>query len=156
LLARLHEAEGVIRSRSARIGARLELAASAMVLLQLASHADAALDDLSTFAEAAGVSLFGGWGWLRAWVRASVDWIAELFSIGTVADRYRGIVVAARREIEMASALRSAALAAGDLRTATWCALWIDQRSRLADGVEASLSEPDVVSGGILAESAAR
>jgi hypothetical protein len=155
LLARLHEAEGVMRSRSARIGARLELAASAMLLLQLASHADAALEDLTSFAEVTGVSLFRGWGWIRVWVRAAFDWIAELLSIGTVTDRYRMVVAAARRDIELASALRSASLAAGDVRTATWCALWIEQRSSLADGLEASLSEPALVAAGVLAESMA-
>ncbi len=158
LLARLYEAEAAMRSRSARIGARLEIATSAMVLLQLASHADAALDDLSSFAEAKSVVLHTGWAWLRFWARATRGWLVDLFSIQSVSDGYRCVVLAARRDIELASGLRAAALAGGDARMARWCALWIDQRTRLADDLAATLdaAAPAAVAGGVLVETAAR
>jgi hypothetical protein len=158
LLARMYEAEVATRSRSARIGARLEIATSAMVLLQLASHADAALEDLSSLADASNVPVSTGWAWLRAWARASFEWLAELFSVRSVAAGYRCVVTAVRRDIELASALRAAATAAGDTRMARWCALWIEQRSGLADGLAASLDalEPAPIAGGIFVETAVR
>jgi hypothetical protein len=158
LLSRLYEAEAAMRSRSARIGARLEIATSAMVLLQLASHADAALEDLSSLADASDVPVSTGWGWLRVWARASFEWLADLFSVRGVAAGYRCVETTARRDIELASALRAAATAAGDTRMARWCALWIEQRSGLADGLAASLDavEPAPITGGIFVETALR
>lgn len=158
LLARLYEAEATMRSRCARIGARLEIATSAMLLLQLASHADAALDDLSSFADTMNVAANTGWGWLRLWARASLEWLIDLFRVQSAADGYRSVVTGARRDIELGSELRSQALSAGDARLAKWCALWIDQRSRLADGLAASLdaAAPAAAAGPLFAESAAR
>jgi hypothetical protein len=155
LLARLYEAEAAMRSRSARIGARLEIATSAMVLLQVASHADAALDDLSSFADAMNVALNTWWGWLRVAAQATVAWVVDLFSVQSVAAGYQCVVRAARRDVEIAAALRAAALSSGDARMAKWCALWIEQRTALADGLAASLdtAEPAIVA---LVETAAR
>lgn len=156
LVVRLYEAEASMRGRSARIGARLEVAASAMLLLQLASHADAALDDLTSFAEAAEVPAQTRWGWMRVWARGFVEWLADLLWIGAVSDGYRAIVAIARRDIELASSLRAASLASGDGRVAAWCALWIEQRSRLAEALAATLSEPEGVSAGSILVQATR
>ncbi len=154
-LARLYEAEAALRWRAARVGGRLELPSSAMWLLQLASHADAALDDLAGLAEA------GDTGWprssssARAWARGAAAWLGDLLP-SDAAGVYRSIAADVRRDIDLASDLRSSAIARGDLRLAGWCALWIEQRSHLADGLARSLAEGAAAPAGALVETPVR
>jgi hypothetical protein len=139
-MARLYEAETAMRGRAARVGARLELPSSALWLLQLASHADAALDDLGALADGGEGTLPGGASAVRAWARGAAGWFGDLIP-PDAAGVYRAIAADMRRDIDLACDLRSEAIARRDLRLAAWCALWIDQRSCLADSLTASLAE---------------
>ena len=153
-LVRLYRAEGALRRRCAIIAARLELAASALVLLEVACHADASLDDLDAFAEARGIVLVTPMSRLRAWVHALVGWVADLWPAST-ARVYGGVLAEMHANAAIATSLHRACLASSDARAADWCDLWAEQRAALASRLGATLAEAPqqeaVEAGGFLA-----
>jgi hypothetical protein len=137
-LVRLYHAEGALRRRCAIVASRLELAASALVLLEVACHADAALDDLDALAEARGVVLVTLTSGLRAWFGAVAAWLSDLWPIA--AERVYGAVLAEMQaNAAIASSLQRACVASRDARAADWCDLWSEQRAALAARLGATL-----------------
>jgi hypothetical protein len=139
-LVRLYDAEGALRRRCAIVAARLELAASALVLLEVACHADASLDDLDTLAEARGIVLLTPMSRVRAWAHAVVGWVVDLWP-ASAARVYGAVLAEMRANAAIASSLRRACLASSDARAADWCDLWAEQRAALATRLGAALAE---------------
>jgi hypothetical protein len=139
-LVRLYQAEGALRRRCAIVAARLELAASAMVLLEVACHADASLDDLDTLADARGIVVLTLTSRVRSWFNAVVGWVVDLWPV-SAARVYGAVLVEMQANAALASSLRRACLASSDVRAADWCDLWEEQRAALASRLGAALAE---------------
>jgi hypothetical protein len=138
-VAHLFRAEDAIRRRCALVASRLELAASALVLLEVACHADAALDDLDSLANARGIVLETASSRVRAWVAVLFGWIGDLWPASATRG-YQELLGEMRRNLALASTLRASCVESGDRRMADWCALWTEQRAELAERLSASLA----------------
>ncbi len=138
-LAILFQAEDALRRRCAIVASRLELGASSMVLLAVACHADAALDDLDTLAAARGVVLDTPSTVIHNWLASLLHWTGDLLSPSTRRG-YRALLAEMRRDMAIGVSLRRACLESGDRTTADWCALWTEQREGLADRLAATLA----------------
>jgi hypothetical protein len=136
----LFQAEDAMRRRCAAVAARLELASSALVLLEIVCHADAALDDLDGLAMARGIVLETMTSRLRTWLAAVVGWVGGLWPTAAT-HGYSAVLLEMRRNVAIGSAMRRSALSAGDKRMADWCAMWTEQRTRLAHRLAATLAE---------------
>lgn len=139
-LALLFDAEDSMRKRCAVVASRLELAPSALVLLEVACHADAALDDIDTLASARGVALDTAASRAQAWIGSVARWVTNLWPASALRE-YVALLVEMRRVLAIGGSLRAASAAAGDTRMADWCALWTEQRALLANRLEATLAE---------------
>lgn len=137
----LFQAEGAMRRRCAVVAARLELVSSALVLLEVACHADAALEDLDGLADARGIVLETTSSRLRTWAGSVTGWVGDLWPAAAVSG-YSAVLTEMRRNVALATALRRTCLATGDRRMAEWCAMWTEQRTRLAHRLAATLAEP--------------
>jgi hypothetical protein len=138
LLAVLFHGEDAMRRRCATVASRLEIASSAMVLLEVACHADASLDDLDRLATARGVVLETVSARVRAWATTAATWVGHLWPAPVFRD-YHGVLGAMRQNLAVAAVLRAECASRGDPRMAEWCELWIEQRLGLASRLEASL-----------------
>jgi hypothetical protein len=139
-LVLLFHAEDAIRRRCARVAARLELTASALVLLEVACHADAALADLDDLAGARGIVLDTRTARVRAWVDAVFWWAIGLWPV-SAARGYRVLLAGMQRNLALASMLRHACVESNDSRLADWCALWSQQRTTLAQRLAETLDQ---------------
>jgi hypothetical protein len=137
-VAHLFRAEDAIRRRCTLVASRLELAASALVLLEVACHADAALDDLDNLADARGIILETASSRVRAWVSVLFAWLGDLWP-ASATHGYWDLLEEMRRNLALAKSLRASCVASGDRRMADWCALWTEQRAELANRLSASL-----------------
>lgn len=137
-LAVFFQAEDALRRRCAMVASRLELSASALVLLEVVCHADAALDDLVLLAEARGVVLDTLPIHLRVWAAGARQWAMDLWPSAATRG-YRALLLDIRRHVPIATSLRRLSLESGDRRTADWCAIWTEQRESLADRLAVSL-----------------
>jgi hypothetical protein len=138
LLADLFRAEDSLRRRCAVVAARLEIAESALLLLEVACHADASLDDLDTLAEARGIALDTLSAKVHGWATSFTDWLSDLWP-SAARLVYGEILLAMRRDIALAASLQRAAVGAGDRRVADWCTLWVEQRTGQADRLALAL-----------------
>lgn len=138
-LAVLFQAEDALRRRCAIVASRLELRASALVLLQVACHADAALEDLGNLAAARGVVLDTVPSQIRVWMAGLVNWAFDLWP-SRASRGYCAVLAEMRRHVFIAASLRRESLESGDGRAADWCALWTEQRQGLADRLAATLA----------------
>ena len=140
-IERLFRAEDALRRRCAIVGARLELAASALVLLEVVCHADAALDDLDRLAESRGVVVLTLSSRLRVLFGTVAGWLGDLWPVSATRV-YEALLAEMQRSLALASSLRDDCAESGDDRMAAWCALWTEQRASLADRLAATLVEP--------------
>ena len=140
LLSVLFEAEDAMRRRCAVVASRLELVTSALVLLEVACHADASLDDLDTLADARGVVLETISARVRWWVSAVANWVGHLWP-ASVCREYRAVLDCMRHNLVVAASLRRTCVECGDRRMADWCELWSEQRLHLTTRLEETLSE---------------
>ena len=140
LLSVLFQGEDAVRRRCAMIASRLEIVSSAMVLLEVACHADASLDDLDSLAAARGVVLETLSTRVRSWAMVATSWVEHLWPASAFRD-YRGVLYAMRQNLAVAARLGRTCSACGDRRMADWCALWTQQRVGLAARLEATLAE---------------
>ena len=138
-LVLLFQAEDAMRRRCAIVASRLELVTSALVLLDVVCHANAALDDLDNLADARGIVLETASSRLRAWIAVLVHWVADLWP-ASAARGYRGLLVEMRRSLALGDSLRAVCVESGDGRMADWCALWSEQRVTLAERLAATLA----------------
>jgi hypothetical protein len=143
-LAVFFQAEDALRRRCAMVASRLELSASALVLLEVVCHADAALDDLALLAESQGLVLDTFPTHLRVWAAGAIQWATDLWP-SSATRGYRALLVEMRRHVPMATSLRRASLESGDRRMADWCAIWTEQREGLADRLAVSLAQDQVI-----------
>ncbi len=139
-LALLIAAEETTRRRCAVVASRLELAASALVLLEVVCHADAALDNLDNLASSRGVALATPASRLRAWLGSIAWWLADLWPASALRG-YGALLAEMQRTLTMGHALGEASAAAGDRRMADWCALWSGQRAVLVERLAATLAD---------------
>lgn len=138
-LAILFQSEDALRRRCAIVASRLELSASALVLLEVACHADAALEDLDGLAEARGVVLDTLPSLIRLWLAGVVNWAVDLWP-ASASHGYRALLADMRRDVFIAASLRRESLESGDRRAADWCALWTQQREGLANRLADTLA----------------
>jgi len=146
LLSVLFQGEDAVRRRCAMVASRLEIVASAMVLLEVACHADASLDDLDNLALARGVVLETIAARVRSWVALAATWVGHLWPSPVFRD-YRAMLDALRQNLAVVALLRRTCTECGDRRMADWCALWTEQRLRLVARLEATLAEGTVSDG---------
>jgi hypothetical protein len=139
LLSVLFHGEDAVRRRCAIVAARLEIVTSAMVLLEVACHADAALDDLDTLAAARGVVLETVSARVWSWAAVAATWAGHLWP-SPVFREYRVVLAAMRQNLPVAARLGRTCADCGDRRLADWCALWTEQRLGLAARLEATLA----------------
>jgi hypothetical protein len=139
LLSVLFQGEDAVRRRCAMVASRLEIVASAMVLLEVACHADASLDDLDNLAAARGVVLETLAARVHSWAAVAATWAGHLWPASAFRD-YRAVLDAMRHNLAVAAVLGRSCTACGDRRMADWCALWTEQRLGLAARLEATLA----------------
>jgi hypothetical protein len=139
LLSVLFQGEDAVRRRCAMVASRLEIVASAMVLLEVACHADASLDDLDSLAAARGVVLETLAARVHSWAAVAGTWVGHLWPASAFRD-YRAVLDAMRQNLAVAAVLGRTCTACGDRRMADWCALWTEQRLGLASRLEATLA----------------
>jgi hypothetical protein len=139
LLSVLFQGEDAVRRRCAMVASRLEIVASAMVLLEVACHADASLDDLDSLAAARGVVLETLAARVHSWAAVAATWVGHLWPASAFRD-YRAVLGAMRHNLAVAAVLGRSCTACGDRRMADWCALWTEQRLGLALRLEATLA----------------
>jgi hypothetical protein len=142
LLSVLFQGEDAVRRRCAMVASRLEIVASAMVLLEVACHADASLDDLDTLATARGVVLETLAARVHSWAAVAAAWVGHLWPSSAFRD-YRAVLDAMRQNLAVAAVLGRICTTCGDRRMADWCALWTEQRLGLAARLEATLARND-------------
>jgi hypothetical protein len=143
LLFVLFQGEDAVRRRCAMVASRLEIVSSAMVLLEVACHADASLDDLDNLAAARGVVLETITMRVRSWAAIATTWVGHLWPASAFRD-YRAVLDAMRHNLAVAALLGRTCAECGDRRMADWCALWTQQRVGLAARLEATLADgPD-------------
>ena len=140
LLSVLFQGEDAVRRRCTMVASRLEIVTSAMVLLEVACHADASLDDLDNLALARGVVLETIAARVWSWVAVAATWVGHLWPSPVFRD-YRAVLDAMRQNLAIVALLRTTCAECGDRRMADWCALWTAQRIRLAARLEATLAE---------------
>ena len=138
-LAVLFQAEDALRRRCAIVASRLELSASALVLLEVACHADAALEDLGTLAEARGIVLDTLPSLIRHWLVGFASWAVDLWP-SSASRGYRALLAEMRRDVFLAASLHRECLESGDRRAADWCALWTAQRQGLVNRLATTLA----------------
>lgn len=145
LLATLAAHEEDARRHCTTVARRLELGRAAVLLLEIACHADAALSDLPELAASREVPAGGAAQAITRWAHALCDWISD--AVHEPRSAYRATLAAMLRGVRIAERLAAEASARGDDVLAEWCEAWVSQRApllaRLAQQIEIDVEEED-------------
>jgi hypothetical protein len=137
-LPALYQAEQAALSHCTMVAQRLELGRCSVSLLEVACHADAALEDLPMLAERRNISL------TRVGLAIGrLGTSLRTFMVDVVLDtlgNYRTTLEDMRRGLDVAGRLKVAADSAGDDVLAGWCALYVAQRGPMIDRITRELA----------------